>query len=374
MSNQHTHKKRLLLDVFTYKNNNKMRDNLPSWATFLPNSTPNQSSMKEEEFEFRLRAHHRATELLQISYKGSLQKYLSPCLEKIFQFLQRFTPGRKRRRIDLLSIETSEDLCTSLVTLLPVAILKLSISTQDRTQIVSMIQQYFTKAVVDPEMQHTDQYRPVVCVLQDTIKSKMKSRINHHFYLREILFQCLQQERHSNAWSHLLENSYGGSMYQNILEWARSTTTYNAILIVFENPESTPSETLSAFMNSITNLRSIEGVPISMIMCSTYQGLVENKLSALTPYAMGGRAGVVIESFDLFQKANVYDEFVSTLYMESTENRYPILMSGDLLHSMREDYYLHHNSIAQVYVQFKSALAHHFVKRGGLFSYVTCLL
>jgi hypothetical protein len=156
-------------------------------------------------------------------------------------------------------------------------------------------------------------------------------------------------------------------MKQSILEWARSTTTYNAILIVFENPEATPSETLGAFMNSITELRSIEGVPISMIMCSSYQGLVETKLSSLESFAMGGRAGVVIESFDLLPKACVYDEFVSTLYLKPSENRYSILFSGDLLHSVREDYYLHHNSLAEVYLQFKSALAHHFVKRGGFF-------
>jgi hypothetical protein len=151
---------------------------------------------------------------------------------------------------------------------------------------------------------------------------------------------------------------------------------YNAILIIFENPEAMPSEALDAFMNSITNLRSIECVPISMIMCSTYKGLVENKTSSLTSYALGGRAGVVIETFDLFQEAyGVYDEFVSTLYLKSSgENMCPLSFSGDLLHSVREDYCLYHNSVAKAYLQFQSALARHFVNRGEFFYYISFLL
>ena len=355
-----------------------MRANLPSWATFLPKSTPKQSSMKEEEFELRLRAYHRAKEILQHSYNASLQTYLSPCLEQILHFLLRFTPGKKRKRIDLRSSESAEDLCTSLVNLFPLAILKLSISAQDRTQIVSMIRQYFVhkQRIIGQEIRTSNTYRPAVCILKDSTKPKTKSRMNHYYYLREILVQCLQQERNFHAWSHLLENSHWVSMQHSILEWARSTIMYNAILIIFENPEAMPSETLDAFMNSITNLRSIEGVPISMIMCSAYQGLVENKTSSLTSYALGGRAGVVIETFDLFQETcGVYDEFVSTLYLKSSsENRYPLLFSGDLLHSVREDYCRYHNSVAEAYLQFQSALARHFVNRGEFFYCISVLL
>jgi hypothetical protein len=375
-----THKTAFSIQHFTNKSirNIYMRAKLPSWAIFLPKSTPKQSSMKEEEFELRLRAYHRATEILKHSYKSSLQTHLSPCLEQILHFLLRLTPGKKRKRFELLSSESTEDLCTSLVNLFPLAILKLSISTQDRTQIVSMIRQYFlnTKAIIGQEVRTSNTYRPAVCILKDSTKAKTKSRMIHYYYLREILVQCLQQERNFHAWSHLLENSHRLSIQHSILEWVRSTTMYNAILIIFENPEAMPSEALDAFMNSITNLRSIEGVPISMIMCSTYKGLVENKTSSLASYALGGRAGVAIETFDLFQETcGVYDEFVSTLYLKSSsENRYPLLFSGDLLHSVREDYCRYHNSVAEAYLQFQSALARHFVNRGEFFYCISVLL
>lgn len=164
--------------------------------------------MKDEEFELRLRSFHFAKKRLDQVYHALLYKHVSAILggsadttvdssdtssldiyNTISYFLHRFSPGKKRKRIHLRSTTCSGDLGVHEETLLPLAILNLSISPQDRTQIVSMMRQHFIQRHHNQDCAAAN-YRPAVCIIKDYSRSnKVKSRTSHHLYLREILIQ-----------------------------------------------------------------------------------------------------------------------------------------------------------------------------------------
>lgn len=65
------------------------------------------------------------------------------------------------------------------------------------------------------------------------------------------------------------------------------------------------------------------------------------------------------------------DDLFQHLYTKQT---LPILLSSDVLEHIRNDFHRYHGSVAEVTLQIKTALAHHFTKRGEYCRCITVLI
>ncbi len=209
---------------------------LPSWAKFMPQSNPGETTLGKEEFELRQRAFRCASKRVSNACARTLGTSIDELIALPLQrFLLQFQPQRqsednvnnvhvgintstrKRRRVQLNNVRNYIDSITYHPSILPIAIIRLSPSETDRALIVQLLKlrllQDHCRTGVDvdlskvevPDEVHTtrtsaansdpscnDNFRPAVCVVTDRgcMQTLGKGgRGDHGDYLRDILIQ-----------------------------------------------------------------------------------------------------------------------------------------------------------------------------------------
>ena len=333
-------------------------NSLPSWATYAPQSDPGKTSLKVEEFQLRQRAYQCASQRVNKAHHKTIEKHVHQLSKSLRRFFERFQPDtwgnfggktnvpkhnqKKRKREDPNDKEDVNALRLDFQkyvesihyhpTLLPIAVINSSPSVQDRTHIVRAMKRYFTlfpkaeaKARTPPnEIQigqketttgrtadtytgHAD-FRPAVCIVTDSV-SGVGYR-DHGEYIRDILYQCIQQESNPYEYTHLLAKRSTKSLKlgytHRLIEWASQTELFNSIVVIFENPEAIPYHNLDALTETISNLRSSAGIPICIAFTfACCQGM----LSTLTSSALGGESGAIVKDFNFATVSILYSEF-----------------------------------------------------------------
>lgn len=223
--------------------------------------------------------------------------------------------------------------------LLPIVNLHLFPSVQDRAQVVKILKrqllipqfqktehdEYPNEIVVGKQVSSLSEkrnnrspdsvapshshFQPAVCILTDvsTIHTNGSGRGNnrgyrdHGEYIRDVLIQCIQQETNPYEFMHLLAKRSTKSLKlgysDRLIEWAGSTTTFNSIVIIFENPEVISRRHLDALLGTMANLRSGAGVPVCLVM-SSIGGGTEGGFD-LAGGGLNSEAGVVFKDFTL---------------------------------------------------------------------------
>ena len=306
---------------------------LPSWATYTPQTNPGKTSLKDEEFQLRQRAFQCASQRVTQAYNHTIEKHVHEVLTPLRSFFLQFQPGgggHKRRRVSNCDQQDRFDFKEYIEsiqyhpTLLPIAVVHLSPSVQDRAQIVKAMKRRlnpFPKVPtaspneirIRPNGDYMDnaEYRPAVCILTDAANGS--GYRDHGEYIRDILIQCVQQEPNPYQFVDLLTKRSSKSLRlgytERLVEWASLTDTFNSIVVIFENPEAIQHRNLDALVGTISNLRSNSGVPISLIMCSIFSDLVQGRLSTLNSYSIDGEAGVVVRDFSMTSSNVLYSKF-----------------------------------------------------------------
>ncbi len=212
---------------------------LPSWANFVPQSNPGETTLGKEEFELRQRAYRCASKRVSNACAHTLGRSIDELIAGPLQrFLLQFQPQRsthqqqqhqkqqqqqqrrqpedsvckKRRRVQnhnknlkFDNVRNYIDSITYHPSILPIAIIRLSPSETDRSLFVRLLKRrllldHCTRVRNVPNEVHTNDssppsdsndYRPVVCVVTDRgfMQKSGKGRGDHGDYLRDILIQ-----------------------------------------------------------------------------------------------------------------------------------------------------------------------------------------
>lgn len=103
---------------------------------------------------------------------------------------------------------------------------------------------------------------------------------------------------------------------EKILAWAQSTTEYNSILVVIENPESIPSKLMNIFLVIISTMRCVHGIPIGVCLVSISPEIIQKELisNRLDLSSLNGEVGVVIEEFEFVSSKVLVGMYKCQLY------------------------------------------------------------
>lgn len=165
---------------------------------------------------------------------------------------------------------------------------------------------------------------------------------------------------------------------EKILSWASNTTEYNAILILIENPELIPSESINVFISILSEMRCVHGIPIGLVFFSISKELIQKDLisNQLDLSSLNGQVGVVIREFDSVSSNVLVDDLMERLF--GNENTHtcpnlPIIPSKKVMEKMFHEFKYNHGSVVSFMNQLKMALAHHFAMPGKLSVYTYTL-
>jgi len=129
--------------------------------------------------------------------------------------------------------------------------------------------------------------------------------------------QCIAQESTPEEYLYLLEkrnkrrrekgrptffSSVPLSHTESLVEWGGLTEEFNSVVVLIENPETIPPTTLDSLLAIMTNLRSIHGLPISLVFLPfrDEEGLNYIKRSSVS--------GSVVKEFDCVSPKFMFGE------------------------------------------------------------------
>ncbi|KAL3769525.1 hypothetical protein ACHAWO_011038 [Cyclotella atomus] len=187
--------------------------------------------------------------------------------------------------------------------LLPMVIVKCYPSLLDRSEIVkSLVQDLSTATRLDED---GESRRSCVCVIKSGAELIERGNL-----IAELLFQCTAQDPSGRQFNKHMErkqrrqksNVHGGiangilfksifSYTECLIEWAGCTMEFDELVVVLEDPENISSPDLDIFFTTLASLRSVHGVPISLIVMSCTPGGLGDRLSKLRQPAFYGGSG-----------------------------------------------------------------------------------
>jgi hypothetical protein len=134
-----------------------------------------------------------------------------------------------------------------------------------------------------------------------------------------------------------------------------------SLLFYWKNPEIIPLETLNSFIASVSHLRDNDFVPIQLVICSmSYSPSRWRMLESFT-------GNVVVQDIHVPPSTDLLNHLLNRLYhipQGKDDKTYPILPSKDILRNLCVQFNDFHGSILSFLHQLKSALAHHFARKG----------
>jgi len=130
-----------------------------------------------------------------------------------------------------------------------------------------------------------------------------------------------------------------------------------------KNPETIPLDILNQFITCISHLRCHDLVPIQLVLCSmAYDPSRWHSLECFT-------GNVVVKDIHVPSSTEVLNHFLDCLSSIPNEANdddviFPIILSKEVLLNLRGQFNDFHGSIVSFLYQMKSALAHHFARKG----------
>lgn len=172
---------------------------LPRWAKLMPRLNPDETSLKEEEFQLRQRAYAIASQRIANSHARAVEESTDFLLGPLSRFFVQFQPNfgtserkdeRKRLRDFHLNISTARyD-----PTLLPIAMLRLSPSERDVEAIAQLLKHRLSVKsgqnsrnrleINENSKQQESNFCPAVCMM-----AKLGSVVEASDLIRDFLFQ-----------------------------------------------------------------------------------------------------------------------------------------------------------------------------------------
>lgn len=285
-------------------------------------------------------------------------------------------------------------------TILPLIIIHCTPSVLDRRELVQSLQRSLMCIHQEPDddrlkkrrrrcHDYSGELKPAICTIRSHSNGRKERKRSRDIsdYLCDILTQCINQEQNPSQYRYLLERQccslkpsadpHIGSQrtpmpYKDrLLEWCTSTTYFNSILVIIENPEIMPILSTDAFIGIISSLRSHSGVPISLALLSISEDLQQNRLSLLSTHSIDGEAGVQVRDFHTHGSAAMLDRLLEKFYstIDGPFNL-PVILSPPVLRKMRASFHDNHGSVLTFVREMKMALAHHFSTEGSFLAVV----
>jgi len=284
-------------------------------------------------------------------------------------------------------------------TILPLIIIHCTPSVLDRRELVQSLQRGLMCSHEEHDAdrltkrrryhRHGGEFKSAICTIRSHAnggKGRKKSK-DLSDYLCDILTQCINQEQNPSQYKYLLDRQccslklsadpHLGSRrtpmpYKDrLLEWCTSTTCFNSVLVIIENPEIMPILSTDAFIGTISTLRSHSGVPISLALLSISEDLQQNRLSLLSTHSIDGEAGVQVRDFHTPSSAAILDRLLEKFYSTiGGPFNLPVILSPPVLRKMRASFHDNHGSVVTFVQETKMALAHHFSTEGSFLAVV----
>lgn len=128
-----------------------------------------------------------------------------------------------------------------------------------------------------------------------------------------------------------------------------------------KNPETIPLELLNSFIRSISHLRCYDFVPIQLVLCSMPND--PSRWRTLESFT----GNVVVHDIYIPPSTYILNHLLNRLYHlpeENNDKTFPMIPSKEVLRNLRMQFNDFHGSIRSFLNQMKSALAHHFARKG----------
>mmetsp|Transcript_28304 Transcript_28304/g.43367 ORF Transcript_28304/g.43367 Transcript_28304/m.43367 type:complete len:679 (+) Transcript_28304:356-2392(+) len=355
---------------------------LPRWANFMPRTNDaEETSLKEEEFQLRQRAYAIASQRITNSHARAVEESTDVLIGPLSRFFVQFQPnsncgireserkdeGKKRKRRSDFDFHLHLTTARYDPTLLPIAMLRLSPSERDVEPIAQLLKHRLSSSSHNRvEMnensiseQRESNFCPAVCRM-----TKLGSAVEAGDIVRDILFQCVEQEPNPYEYKYLVKHRK--SWMLRFIEWASLTTTFNAIVVIFEISEAIPQHLLDSLIGTMSGFRSDSGVPISLLFCSRCSDLVQKKLSTIHAHSLQGEAGAVVKDFEISSSSAILEKLFDNMHSKKIEGTFlPIIFNGHTLRNIKKDFVQYHRSVSTAVLQLRIAIAHHFARRGS---------